>query len=86
MFFNFLDKWYYLWKYLRFKYFIFLDYIIIRRFDLRDFCSIRVMRGVECCIDYFMICVKCNIKLKFFFLKKKGLKFFKKLNVEKLKN
>ncbi|XP_019616658.1 PREDICTED: craniofacial development protein 2-like [Branchiostoma belcheri] len=53
-FFAMPDKWYYSWMHPRSRTWHLLDYILVRRDDLRDVHSTRVMRGATCGTDHYM--------------------------------
>ena len=62
-----------------------IDYVIVRKRDLRDLCSVRVMRGATCWTDHNLV----RAKLKFFVRMKTrhdNTSVPKRLNVSKLKD
>ena len=73
------------WTHPRSKHGHILDYIITRRRDLRDVCSVRVMRGADCDTDHKML----RAKLKIIIRRKvrvNGVKVPKRIDVSKLQD
>jgi len=84
-FFKTPDKWYNTWCHPRSKQWHLLDYVLVRRDDLKDVCSTRVMRGADCDTDHLLVRSVCRLNIKSPIQKtqKSGPK---RLNVTPLKN
>ncbi|CAH1250114.1 Hypp8770 [Branchiostoma lanceolatum] len=62
-FFAMADKWYYSWMHPRSRAWHLLDFILVRRDDLRDIKSTRVMRGATYETDHLMVRAVCNLRI-----------------------
>ena len=62
-----------------------IDYILTRKRDMRDFCSVRVMRGAECWTDHRLVRAKVKFVVKPK-VRAKGLTLPKRVNVSRLKD
>ena len=72
------------WTHPRSKHGHILDYIITRRRDIQDMCTVRVMRGAECGTDHQLVRGKFKLRI----MRKKrseGIKVPKRINVSKLR-
>ena len=62
-FFHVPDKWYHSWTHPRSKRPHLLDYILVRRSDVRDVCITHAMRGADCSTDHLLIHSKLAVCL-----------------------
>ena len=72
------------WIHPRSKHGHILDYLIIRKRDLQDVCTVRVMRGADCGTDHRLIRGKMNLCI----MRKnrsKGVNLPKRIDVSRLK-
>ena len=52
------------WMHPRSKHWHLIDYVIVRRNDLRDLYNVRVMRGAECSTDHRLVRAKFSIRIR----------------------
>jgi hypothetical protein len=69
----------------RSKHWHLIDYVLVRRRDLRDVTSVRTMRGAECWTDHRLVRAKLRLVLKPK-MRKTASSLPKRLNVTKLKS
>lgn len=72
------------WMHPRSKHWHLIDYVIVRRRDIRDVVITRVMRGAECQTDHMMLRCKLKMSIKPF-ARKTNAQTVRKLNVAPLK-
>ena len=73
------------WIHPRSKHGHILDYIITRKRDLQDVCTVRVMRGAECGTDHKLVRGKMNMRIRMK-VRATGVKVPKRIDVSKLHN
>ena len=62
-----------------------LDYILVRRRDIREVCKVRVLRGAECWTDHRLVRAKLRLAVRGK-VRSAGVTVPKKLNVSRLKD
>ena len=73
------------WIHPRSKHGHILDYIITRKRDLQDVCTVRVMRGAECGTDHKLVRAKIKMRIRKK-IRTTGVKVPKRIDVSKLQN
>lgn len=72
------------WTHPRSKHGHILDYVITRKRDLQDLCTVRVLRGAECGSDHNLVRAKFKLRIRKK-VRMSGVKVPKRLDVSKLK-